>query len=133
MQQTADTLKPEEVLVKQPTQQKRENFLLFCSVVLNAQYRDVQEGISVYSSWAAEAGTASDFYEKNGEKDRNQYHTLRTLAFQKGYIKGVRRNIEARGKPIIKVKYRDHKKDGLSLESYMRLTYSGLAIVKHQT
>jgi len=121
---------PTEAVVKQPTVQARGKFALFCSVVLNAQHRNVQEGISVYSSWAEEAMTALTFYAKIGAKDREGYHDLRTLASQKGFIEWGRRNLCAAGKPVIKVKDRNDKVEGLSLETYLRLTYSGLAVVK---
>ena len=119
-----------EVLVKQPDVQTRGKFALFCSVVLNAQQRNVQEGISLYSSWASEAGAASTFYEKVGEKDRKVYIDIRTLAFQKRFIEWGRRNLAAPGKPVIKVKDRDERTEKLSLETYLRLTYSGLSVLK---
>eukprot|EP00579_Thalassiosira_antarctica_P004125 CAMPEP_0201904342 /NCGR_PEP_ID=MMETSP0902-20130614/55946_1 /ASSEMBLY_ACC=CAM_ASM_000551 /TAXON_ID=420261 /ORGANISM="Thalassiosira antarctica, Strain CCMP982" /LENGTH=476 /DNA_ID=CAMNT_0048438425 /DNA_START=48 /DNA_END=1478 /DNA_ORIENTATION=- len=133
---------------KQPNTQTRGKFALFCSVVLNAQHRNVQEGISVYSSWAAESITASTFYVKVGEKDRESYLGIRTLAPQKGFVeyldirtlapqKGFvewgRRNLNAPGKPVIKVKDRDDRAEYLSSESYLRLTYSGLSVVNPNT
>ncbi len=41
-----------EAKSKQPNLQTRGKFALFGSVVLNAQHRNVREGINVYSSWA---------------------------------------------------------------------------------
>jgi hypothetical protein len=77
---------PIEVVTKQPSQQAREKFALFCSVVLNSQYRNVVEGISVYSSWADEANSAANFYAKVGRTDREGYYRMRILATQKGFI-----------------------------------------------
>jgi NYN domain len=74
------------VMVKQPTLHTLGKFALFFSVVLNAQYRNVQEGISVYSSWADESSTAATFYGKVGEKDREGYLNIRSTATQKGFI-----------------------------------------------
>jgi hypothetical protein len=119
-----------EVVVKEPTQQIREKFALFCNAVLNSQYRNVKEGISVYSSWAAEAGAAATFYDKIGETDRNLYHNLRALGTQKGFVEWGRRNLSTSGRPIVRVKDRDDRADGLSPEVYLRLTYSGLSILK---
>lgn len=116
-------------IAKQPNQHTRGKFALFCSVVLNAQHRNVKEGISVYSSWADEASSASIFYTKIGEKDREGYVNIRTLATHKGFVEWGRRNLLATGKPVIKVKDRDDRADGLSSESYLRLTYSGLSVV----
>ncbi|KAL3935069.1 MAG: hypothetical protein SGARI_003123 [Bacillariaceae sp.] len=124
----AESIETNEVVVKKPTQQARDKFALFCNVALNSQYRNVKEGISVYSSWAAEAQTASSFYGKIGETDRDLYFNLRALATQKGFIEWGRRNLATPGKPIVKVKDRDDRSDGLSPESYLRLTYSGLSI-----
>jgi NYN domain len=70
----------------QPNQQLRTKYARFCNVVLNAQYRNVQEGISVYSSWASESSMASTFYEKIGEKNRNLYQELRLVASKKGFV-----------------------------------------------
>lgn len=114
---------------KQPTAQTRSKFALFCSIVLNAQHRNVQEGISIYSSWADEGNVASTFYTKVGGKDRKSFLDIRSLATQKGFIEGGRRNLLAPGKPVIKVKDREDRADGLSSESYLRLTYSGLSVV----
>jgi hypothetical protein len=121
---------PQEVSVKQPNQQQREKFAIFCNVVLNAQYRNVQKGISVYSSWAAEAIVASSFYDKIGDKDRILYQDNRTLASQKGFVEWGRRNLAIPGKPVIKVRNRDDRTEELSPESYLRLTYCGLALLK---
>ena len=115
---------------KQPNLHIRGKFALFFSVVLNAQYRRVQEGISVYSSWAEESNIASTFYAKIGEKDREGYFHIRSMATQKGFIEWGRRNLSAPGKPVIKVKDRVERVDELSLETYLRLTYSGLAVLK---
>lgn len=117
-------------VVKQPTLQTRGKFALFSSVVLNAQYRNVREGISVYASWASQAMTAALFYEKVGEKDRDAYIHIRTLATEKGVIEWGRRNLQAPGKPVIKVKSLDDQREGLSPETYVRLTYAGLAVLK---
>jgi hypothetical protein len=120
----------EVVSVKQPNQQQREKFAIFCNVVLNAQYRNVQEGISVYSSWATEGTVGSSFYEKIGDKDRVLYQDIRTLASQKGFVEWGRRNLALPGKPVIKVRNRDDRTEELSHESYLRLTYCGLALLK---
>ncbi len=105
-------------------------FALFCSVVLNAQHRNIKEGLSVYSSWANEANVAAIFYEKIGEKDRDAYHEIRCLAFDKGFIEWGRRNLVVHGKPVIKVKDRDVRREQLSSESYLRLTHAGVVVVK---
>lgn len=115
---------------KHPSPYVQGKFALFCSVVLNAQHRNVKEGISVYSSWASEGNAAAIFYEKMGEKDREAYHEIRSLAFEKGFIEWGRRNLLVPGKPVIKVKDRDVRKEELSLESYLRLTHAGVVVVK---
>uniref|UniRef100_A0A7S3L8A5 Meiosis regulator and mRNA stability factor 1 n=1 Tax=Amphora coffeiformis TaxID=265554 RepID=A0A7S3L8A5_9STRA len=112
-----------------PTPQTRSKFALLCSVVLNAQQRNVKEGISVYSSWADEGNVASTFYIKVGEKDRQSYIDLRTLATQRGFVEWGRRNLAVAGKPVIKVVGRDDRPANSSSESYLRLTYSGLSVV----
>eukprot|EP00985_Skeletonema_marinoi_P031226 scaffold37057_cov146-Skeletonema_marinoi.AAC.2 len=116
--------------VKRPSSYVQGKFALFCSVVLNAQHRNIKEGISVYSSWADEANAAAIFYEKMGEKDREAYHEIRSLAFDKGFIEWGRRNLLVPGKPVIKVKDRDFRKEELSPESYLRLTHAGVVVVK---
>lgn len=121
----------DDIAIKQPTQQMREKLAFFCSVVLNCQHnRNVQEGTSVYSCWADEGNMAASFYTKVGNKDRDAYQTMRSLASQKKFIEWGRRNLSVAGKPVIKVKDRDHRPDGVSQESYLRLTYSGLAALK---
>ncbi|KAG7344515.1 bestrophin, RFP-TM, chloride channel [Nitzschia inconspicua] len=127
---TIDETQIQEIKIKQPNQQQRNQFILLCNVVLNAQYSNVKEGISVYSSWALEAITAQSFYEKIGEKNRKLYQELRSLGTQKDYIEWGRRDLSINGKPIVKVRKRDERSEGLSLESYLRLTYAGLAILK---
>jgi hypothetical protein len=117
-------------VVKPPNIQTRGRFALYCSVVLNAQHRTVQEGISVNSSWADEALIASTFYEKIGDKDKKGYQDIRTLASQKGFVEWGRRDLSAPGRPVIKVKGRDDRSKGLSLETYVRLTYSGLLVLR---
>jgi hypothetical protein len=67
-------------MIMQPTFQTRGKYALFCSVVLNDQYRNVQEGISVYSSWATLANTAQLYYDKIGEKDREGFIHLRKMS-----------------------------------------------------
>jgi RNA recognition motif. (a.k.a. RRM, RBD, or RNP domain) len=126
----SDAKESDCVVVKQPTPHNVGKFALFFSVVLNAQHRRVQEGISVYSSWADEGGIASTFYAKVGEKDREGYFQIRSTATQKGFIEWGRRNLSAPEKPVIKVKDREESVDGLSSETYLRLTYSGLAVLK---
>ena len=113
-----------------PSSYVRGKFALFCSVVLNAQHRNIKEGISVYSSWANEANAAAIFYEKMGGKDREVYHEIRSLAFSKGFIEWGRRNLLVPGKPVIKVADRDVRTDNLSPESYLRLTHAGVVVVK---
>ena len=119
-----------EILVKQPNVQTRGKFALFCSVVLNAQYRNIHQGISVYSSWADESNVAATFYTKVGTKDRAGYLEIRTLATQKGFIEWGRRKVAVHDKPVVKVKDRKELPEGLSHETYLRLTYSGLAVLK---
>mmetsp|Transcript_15099 Transcript_15099/g.23391 ORF Transcript_15099/g.23391 Transcript_15099/m.23391 type:complete len:460 (+) Transcript_15099:78-1457(+) len=113
-----------------PSPYVQGKFALFCSVVLNAQHRNIKEGISVYSSWAGEANVAAIFYEKIGEKDRDAYHEIRSLAFDKGFIEWGRRNLIVPGKPVIKVKDRDVRREELSPESYVRLSHAGVVVVK---
>ena len=112
-----------------PTPETRSKFALFCSVVLNAQQRNVKEGISLYSSWADEGNVASTFYTKIGKKDREGYFDIRFLATQKGFIEWGRRNLAVAGKPVIKVVGRDDRPANSSSESYLRLTYAGLSVV----
>ena len=121
---------PRQPSTTSPSVQTLGKFALFCSVVLNAQYRNVKEGISVYSSWADESNTAAIFYSKVGEKNREAYGHLRTLATQRSFIEWGRRNLSVSGKPVIKVKDREHRADDLSQETYLRLTYAGLAVLK---
>ncbi|CAB9509305.1 Pfam:DUF88 [Seminavis robusta] len=118
------------IVAKQPNVQTRGKFALFFSVVLDGQHRNVKEGISVYSSWAEEANIASTFYSKVGEKDRDAYIHIRNMATRQNFVEWGRRNLTAIGKPVIKVKDRDEKAETLSLETYLRLTYSGLAVLK---
>ena len=114
---------------KKPSTQTKAQYALFCSVLLNSQYQNVKEGISVYSSWANEASFALDFYEKFGAKDKEKYHTLRMMASLSGYIEWGRRDLTSAGKPVVKVTNRDDRGENLSPESYLRLTYSGMAVV----
>lgn len=116
--------------VQPPSSYVQGKFALFCGVILNAQHRNIKEGISVYSSWANEANVAAIFYEKIGEKDRNAYQEIRSLAFEKGFIEWGRRNLVVPGKPVIKVKDRDVRREQLSPESYVRLTHAGVVVVK---
>ncbi|KAL7572294.1 hypothetical protein ACA910_017892 [Epithemia clementina (nom. ined.)] len=118
-----------QTTVRQPDPQTKGKFALLGSVILNAQHRNVQQGISVYSSWANEANVALVFYQKFGEKDKKIYQDIRALATAKGFVEWGRRNLLAPGKPVIKVKDRDFRTDDLSPESYIRLTYAFLAVV----
>eukprot|EP00934_Nitzschia_sp_Nitz4_P005263 Nitzschia sp. Nitz4//scaffold105_size73764//1011//3347//NITZ4_005668-RA/size73764-augustus-gene-0.55-mRNA-1//-1//CDS//3329532423//5253//frame0 len=104
-------------------------FAIFCSAVLNGQYATVREGVDVYSSWAPESSIGTAFYEKVGAKDRDGYQVVRAQATQRHYIEWGRRNLSVPGKPILKVRDRDHREPNFSLETYVRLTYSGLTIL----
>ncbi|KAG7370594.1 NYN domain containing protein [Nitzschia inconspicua] len=116
------------IQIKQPNQQQRnQSILLLLNAVLDAQYRNVKKGISVFSTWASESGTASSFYKKMGDKNQKLYQTLRNLGTQKGYIEWGPRDMFVNGTPVVKVKKRTGKAKGLS---FLRLTYSGLAILK---
>lgn len=117
-------------VVTRPNQNHRTKFALFCKVVLKAQYSNVQEGNSVYSSWASESVMASSFYAKNGETNRALYKEIRALASQKRFVEWGRRNLLVAGKPVVKVHGLDEKGKGLSQESYVRLTDSGVKISK---
>ncbi|CAB9509304.1 RNA-binding protein Musashi homolog [Seminavis robusta] len=123
------TNKQTSTSVKTPNLETKGKFAIFCSVVLNAQHQNVKEGISVYSSWASEGCIGSAFYAKVGEKDREGFLRIRTLASEKNFVEWGRRNLAVPGKPVIKVKGRDDKPEGSSTETYLRLTYSGLAIL----
>lgn len=116
--------------VQPPSSYVQGKFALFCSAVLSTQHRNIKEGISVYSSWANEANVAAIFYGKIGEKDRESYHEIRSLAFDKGFIEWGRRHLVAPGKPVIKVIDRAVRREELSPESYLRLTHAGVAVVK---
>ena len=120
---------PSPAKKKATTQRTQAQCALFCSVLLNSQYQTVKEGISPYSSWANEATTATNFYEKLGVKNKEKYQELRKLASDSGYIEYGRRNLKAPGKPVIKVDGREGRAPHLSLESYLRLTYSGMTVV----
>lgn len=122
-----------QVAVTEANPATKGKFAMFFSVILNQQHRTVKEGISVHSSWAIEGTCADEFYSKIGEKDRKAYQQIRSTAFQKGFIEWGRRNLNAPGKPVIKVKDRDHRAKDLSSETYLRLTYSGLAVLEPES
>ncbi|KAG7344514.1 NYN domain containing protein [Nitzschia inconspicua] len=116
------------IQIKQPNQQQRnQSILLLLNAVLDAQYRNVKKGTSVFSSWASESHTASSFYENMSNKNRKLYQKLLNLGTQKGYIEWGPRDMFVNGTPVVKVKKRTGKAKGLS---FLRLTYSGLAILK---
>lgn len=124
-----NTSHPKPPLVSQPDQETRSIFATFCSVVLDAQHRNVKAGITVTSSWACEGAIGAAFYEKSGRKDRDGYLRIRALASEKHFIEWGRRNLNAPGNPVLKVKDRCSKPEGSSTETYLRLTYSGLSIL----
>jgi hypothetical protein len=102
---------------------------LFCGSVSEAQSMNAEEGTSPYSGWATEAQAAATYYAKMGEKDRDGYVNLRLKATQEGYIEWGRRNLEARGNPIIKVGDPRAQTKGLSPHTYVRLTVLGREIL----
>ena len=106
-------------------------FVIFCTCVLNSQYKRVGVGTgitSVYKCWGLNASIAAEFYHKCGSKDKERFVAVRSKATERGFVEWGRRDLEAPGTPVIQCKEND--REGKSIETYLRLTLSGLTLLR---
>jgi hypothetical protein len=104
-------------------------FAVFLSCVLNGQQsRVVDRGGSVTETWGLEGRIADEFYTKSGALDRNRYQDMRRKALQRNFVEVGRRLLKDADRRVVQCDIEDRV--GKSMETYLRLTQTGLDLIR---
>lgn len=107
-------------------------FAVFLSCVLNGQQaRVVDKGGSLHETWGLEGRIADEFYTKSGALDRNRYQDMRRKAMHRNFVEVGRRLLQDVDRRVVKCEVDD--RIGKSMETYLRLTQTGLDLIRPPT